>query len=81
MGRNVTLAGVCAVECGSRSLIGMVGDSGALTGQREEHDKRARAAVVAPRPQRARALNCEGLCYRLRPRIDANGEGLGFTRL
>ena len=38
---RAALAGARVVACGSRSLIGMGGDSGALTEQREEQNKRA----------------------------------------
>ena len=36
---RAALAGARVVACGSRSLSGIVGDSGALTEQQEEGDK------------------------------------------
>ena len=56
--------------------------SPSLTEQQEERDKRAREdGSRGARPQRARVLADKRLCYRLRPRSDTIGEGLGFTRL
>ena len=71
----MTLAGVCAVERGSRSLIGMAGDSGSLTEWREEENERGGEGLPsAPATSLTSAYTTEGASRRSAPVTEQRNE-------